>query len=82
MTVLNATSGSLKRDLIERVYIPKGPLNPNSYIDNDAKNHFKNDSSRISTGFGTLQQLTPAIITEAEYTLGAGRIKLEQFCVS
>ena len=29
-TLLNPTSGSLKRDLIERVYIPKGPPNPNS----------------------------------------------------
>ena len=25
--------GSLKRDLIERVYIPKGPPNPNSYCE-------------------------------------------------
>ena len=31
-TLLNPTSGSLKRDLIERVYIPKGPPNPNSQI--------------------------------------------------
>ena len=26
------SSGSLKQDLIERVYIPKGPCNPNSYM--------------------------------------------------
>ena len=25
---MNPTSGSLKRELIERVYIPKGPPNP------------------------------------------------------
>ena len=31
-TLLNPTSGSLERDLIERVYIPKGPPNPNSQI--------------------------------------------------
>ena len=30
-TLLNPTYGSLKRDLIERVYIPKGPPNPTSY---------------------------------------------------
>ena len=29
-TLLNPTSGSLKRDLVERVYIPDGPPNPNS----------------------------------------------------
>ena len=28
--LLNPTYGSLKRDLIERVYVPKGPPNPNS----------------------------------------------------
>ena len=31
-TLLNPTSGSLERDLIERVYIPKGPPNPNSHL--------------------------------------------------
>ena len=31
MTLLNPTSGSLQRDLIERVYVPKGPPNPNSH---------------------------------------------------
>ena len=29
--LLNPTFGSLKRDLIERVYIPKGPPNPSSH---------------------------------------------------
>ena len=28
-TLLNPTSGPLNRDLIERVYIPKGPPTPN-----------------------------------------------------
>ena len=30
-TLLSPTSGSPKRDLIERVFIPKGPPNPNSH---------------------------------------------------
>ena len=30
--LLNPTFDSLKRDLIERVYVPKGPPNPNSYM--------------------------------------------------
>ena len=30
-TLLNPISGSLKRDLIERVYIPKSPPTPSSY---------------------------------------------------
>ena len=31
-TLLNPTCDSIKGDLIERVYIPKGPPNPNSHI--------------------------------------------------
>ena len=31
-TLLNPTSGSLTRDLIERVYIPRGLPNPNSRV--------------------------------------------------
>ena len=31
-TLLNPSSGSLKRDLIESVYVPKGPLNPDSHF--------------------------------------------------
>ena len=31
-TLLNPTYGSLERDRIERVYIPKDPPNPNSYL--------------------------------------------------
>ena len=31
-TLLNPTCSSLKGDLIERVYIPQGPPNPNSQI--------------------------------------------------
>ena len=30
-TLLKPTDGSLKRDLIERVYMPKSPPNPNSW---------------------------------------------------
>ena len=29
-TLLNPTCGSLQEDLVESVYIPKGPPNPNS----------------------------------------------------
>ena len=31
-SLLNPTCGSLKRDLAERIYIPKDPPNPNSYM--------------------------------------------------
>ena len=31
-TLLSPASGSLKIDLIQRVYIPKGPPNPTSYV--------------------------------------------------
>ena len=45
-TLLNPTYGSLKRDLIERVYIPKGPPNPNS------QQGRLSDLSRGVQGFG------------------------------
>ena len=31
-TLLNPASGSRQRDLIERVYLPKNPSNPNSHF--------------------------------------------------
>ena len=61
-TLLNPTSGALKGDLVERVFIPKGPPNPKSQsrVQSLGARRVSFHADWVS-GIGTVDDLNPAL---------------------